>query len=142
MNDWTMARWKEWLTNYPDEINMPYHDAEAVVADFRCHNTLLHLAVLGHWAAEMEATPSELVKLLLDRGADPNSQNDDGKTPLHLACELDSLSTGTVEFLLAGGADPMIVDNEGQMPVDRLFGQKEATRQVLKRLRDAMRKQD
>ena len=49
------------------------------------------------------ATP-EAIRLLLDRGADPNATDSDGNTPLHRAVYWDNLEA--VALLLAHGADP------------------------------------
>ena len=47
---------------------------------------------------------TEIVKLLLDKGADPNIQNEDGETALMKASEEGH--TEIVKLLLAKGADP------------------------------------
>jgi hypothetical protein len=56
------------------------------------------------------------VWMLLDRGADVNSQNSTGGTALHLATFFGN--TETVRILLARGADPEVTNNRGQTPLD------------------------
>ena len=64
---------------------------------------LMIAAVKGH---------TEIVRLLLDRGADPNIQDDQGQTALINA--IFSISIETVKLLLDRGADPNIQDDQGQ----------------------------
>ena len=58
----------------------------------------------------------EIVKILLERGANPNAEDDAGRTPLH-----DAAFKGHVEIvklLLERGADPWIADKGGHIPLD------------------------
>ena len=50
-----------------------------------------------------------IVQVLLDAGADVNSRDHHGRTPLHYASEID-----VAKLLLARGADPSTVDNFGK----------------------------
>jgi ankyrin repeat protein len=80
--------------------------------------TPLHSAAAGSHA--------EIVKLLLEHGADPNAAQDGGFTPLHSAAGNDDRES--VEALLEAGADPSLANDEGKAPAD-LAG--EETRELL-----------
>ena len=58
----------------------------------------------------------EIVELLLEHGANPNVQDNDGRTPLHYAVE--NCHVDVARVLLDHGADPTIRDNEGMTPLD------------------------
>jgi hypothetical protein len=55
---------------------------------------------------------TEQMWVLLDYGADPNIQDNEGKTALHHACIVDRKDM--IICLLLFGADPEIEDNEGK----------------------------
>ena len=70
-------------------------------------NTPLHLAaIFGQLDAE---------KLLIQAGANLNSQNNMGGTPLHMACYF--CRPEIVELLLKSGADPKRVNSHGMTPL-------------------------
>lgn len=52
----------------------------------------------------------ECIRVLVDAGADINSQNDSGKTPLHWAAENHAVDA--VQWLLSSGADAGLVEHE------------------------------
>ena len=56
-----------------------------------------------------QKTCEDVVKLLLDRGANPNGRDNNGETPLHGAAE--NGNTNVVKLLLARGSDPNMADN-------------------------------
>lgn len=58
----------------------------------------------------------ELEKLLAS-GANPNIQNNEGKTPLMLACELNS-NFEIILALVQAGADPKLRDESGKAAID------------------------
>jgi hypothetical protein len=55
-------------------------------------------------------------KMLLDRNADVNAQNLEGKTPLHTACIYRRAKI--LQMLLDKGADQAIKDRENYLPYD------------------------
>ena len=59
----------------------------------------------------------DVVKLLLDRGADPNKTTRRGYTPLHMAANWDQICV--IKVLIEGGAVVDSVDNRGQTPLHR-----------------------
>ncbi|VDK85546.1 unnamed protein product [Litomosoides sigmodontis] len=67
-----------------------------------------------HWASDRGKL--ELVKFLVDAGADVNIQDYGGQTPLHYAASCSHRSV--VDFLLKKGADPAVADFEGNCPLD------------------------
>jgi uncharacterized protein len=70
------------------------------------------------------ASHTELVKLLLEHGADPNALQAGGFTPLHAAAQ-----NGDVEIihaLLFYGADADVKSDEGKSPLDYARGNKKA----------------
>ncbi|KAJ2931455.1 hypothetical protein H1R20_g5590, partial [Candolleomyces eurysporus] len=78
--------------------------------------TALHLAVLHSFES--------LIKILLEHGADVNSQDEEGNTPLLIACgsrvsyskddSIRSLPLQIVQILLQNGADPSVKNRYGQ----------------------------
>ncbi|KAM4690848.1 ankyrin repeat domain-containing protein 63 [Rhinophrynus dorsalis] len=62
--------------------------------------------------AELRA---RFMRLLLDKGADVNSQDEAGRTALSLACELGHLDA--VKLLVQHSADPEIPDRAGNRPL-------------------------
>lgn len=63
----------------------------------------------------------EVVKLLLDRGADVEATNRDGNTPLHVAAFL--CRTEIVQLLLDHGASVTKKNDRGESPIDTVSGQ-------------------
>lgn len=101
-------------------------DVNAVVKD--TGETALHSALIGLGQNVSAADRDEVVKLLIQQGADPNRRTIPGKpslafwrdvrtrgeTPLHRAAAY--ASEQTVEFLLKSGADKTIRDANGDSP--------------------------
>ncbi len=74
--------------------------------------TPLHSAV----ATDAGEATAEIVRLLVEAGADPNAKSNEGGTPLHSAAFTGDLEIA--ELLLAYGADPAETDPKGLTPLD------------------------
>jgi hypothetical protein len=94
----------------PDIIN--FHDLQN-----RAHPTILSKLVrLDRGDIQIL---KQKVKILLNQGADPNIQGNNGQTALHFAAMRED--TEIFELLLANGADPNIRDNNGKTAHDILI---------------------
>ena len=87
------------LTKHPEELNLPEDDGL----------TPLHLAA--------ENCHTNVVVLLLEKGAKIGVQAKDNETPLHLAAQEGCVDV--VAILLAKGAETSARDNQGRTPLDR-----------------------
>jgi ankyrin repeat protein len=70
-----------------------------------------------HYAVKATNSP-EMVKLLIDAGADVNATSTSGDTPLQFAVAKGN--SEIAEVLLAAGADPEITNQVGFRPIDQL----------------------
>lgn len=87
--------------------------------DYGLYGTALHEAA-AIWGGKDH---TEIVTLLLDRGADMNGSGYDGMTPLHYAVHRLPLAAGNLEFvtlLLDRGADVNARDDNGCTPLHRV----------------------
>ena len=77
------------------------------------HSTPLHIA------SSKDKRSAFFVDLLTRHGADVNTPNRDGLTPLHMAASSRLALEGTVVLLLLRhGANADATDNEGRTPLD------------------------
>lgn len=58
----------------------------------------------------------DVLKFLINQGANIHALNNDGQTPLHKGVSCNH--TLCVELLLSNGADIFIIDNKGRLPKD------------------------
>lgn len=79
------------------EMRTPLHRAAAAVAD------------------------GDLIRAMIDRGADPNARDVEGRTPLHAAAAAGAPLT-VVAALLGGGADARATDVAGLTPLHMAAG--------------------
>lgn len=68
--------------------------------------------LLLHYAAQFGLT--DIIEILLEKGADVNATTDDGMTPLHYLAKSDDLNYAAASLLLENGADAHIVNGEGK----------------------------
>ena len=78
--------------------------------------TPLHIAICTGAGAAGGGSRVDMVKALLDGGADPNRADNSGQTPLHCAAGLGLLDI--VSMLLEAGAKPNVVDKAGLLPIN------------------------
>ena len=73
---------------------------------------------------------TDVIRLLLQKGADVNKQDDIGDTPLHWAAMGDS--TEVIAMLIEHGASINITNDKGEKPIDlaRRLGSEAAVRML------------
>jgi len=74
--------------------------------------TALHFAIdLEHW---------DLVELLIKNGADPNTHDINGNSPLMPAIRNATENKTYIRLLLENGADPSLPNDTGETPLDKM----------------------
>ncbi|MCA9178531.1 MAG: ankyrin repeat domain-containing protein [Planctomycetales bacterium] len=111
--------WQNLVREHPQAGNTIQYNADAPFEEYRKHNTILHMVVMNMYSLSPEMM-QDVVSLLLQHGADPNIQNDDGETPLHVVCQTTMRDPSIAKLLLAQGADSSIKTNKGKLPIDML----------------------
>jgi len=74
----------------------------------------------GSYALNRAAVENEVevMKILLERGANPNVQNSQGDTPLICATKFAGGKSATVKLLVEAGTDLSIQDDKGKTALD------------------------
>jgi ankyrin repeat protein len=75
----------------------------------------------------------ELVRMLIDRGADINTDPDAGESPLH--CAVSSTNPDAVQLLIDLGADPTVVNDDNRTPLQLAYRLEEV--KIAQRLKDS-----
>jgi len=83
-----------------------------IEVDQQTKNNVL-LDVIYNWNKFLDI---DLVKVILASGADVNTRNEDGNTPLMLAADTED-SIELIDLLIKAGADVNAVDNDGWTPL-------------------------
>ncbi|XP_050508366.1 putative ankyrin repeat protein RF_0381 isoform X1 [Diabrotica virgifera virgifera] len=104
------------LLQMPRKIRMLFRICYKVINDETTNVPTTGTTVL-HEAAKLDIT--DIAKVILDKGADINAQNSQGKTALHIAVE--NFQYHMVIFLILNGANINIKDNYGHIPLENVF---------------------
>jgi ankyrin repeat protein len=100
----------------PDGVRAAIQDGASPSAKLGA-GSVLHIASL--------AGPLDVVKMLLEAGADVNSRGEGNETPLHFAsCGRGDEAVAIVRHLMSCGADVNATDRKGQTPLDLAAGKR------------------
>ncbi len=90
--------------------------------------TPLHVAAGGGFSGVVSRKYAQLVRLLIERGAHVNVQDEFGQTPLHRAAATNN--SEAVAILLEKFADPYIEDNHGLIPAEQAVRYKQLAKKL------------
>jgi hypothetical protein len=120
MKEFAMGKYaemmREALQAQPETVNKIWPKNQMPAPPYTPGNTYLHLAANGLWYPDDE----EVIRVLLEFGADPNIQNDVGWTALHYACDIDTRNKRIAELLLQYGARVDVRTHDRRSPIDLL----------------------
>lgn len=102
------------LLDYGAEVNALSHSKVAYIPS----NTALHAALVGKRSIEV-------IRLLLEHGADPEIRDSNGHTPLHTAAFHDN-NVEIIRLLLKHGANVNTLDKEGETALSHASKQNNA----------------
>lgn len=125
--------WEGFIQEHPCAGGAVMHDPLSPFDELHWHNTILHLVVLNFYSLTDAA---KVVTMLLGFGANPNSQNDKGETPLHLACQATRRDPDIVKILLKYGADPLLRTKDGKQAIDFLGNHDPYSREIFAVLKE------
>ncbi|PMD31422.1 ankyrin [Hyaloscypha variabilis F] len=120
-----------WRTLAPDALlqgNYYGYHVDFELVQFLCNTATVDksdshgncpLHILAGGAYRTYGKQMEWTTLLLERGANPNSNNREGESPLITAslCHINSRTLDFVEILLQSKANPMVRDLKGNLPI-------------------------
>ena len=124
-----IEKFKDWMK----ENGIKYkEDSKGNLVDVVIDNLYKDEDAYLHFASQYNRI--NMVKLLLDKGADVNKKTEYGKTPLHYACIGDNLDMA--KFLIDNGADVNAKDDNGETSLHIISKQYGSNTELIKLLID------
>jgi ankyrin repeat protein len=85
-------------------------------------------------AISNENCPTDVIRLLLDKGADIHSQDENKRSSLLIACGRKKISVELVDLLVERGSDPMEKTIEGETPIRAALSNENCPTDVIRHL--------